>query len=344
MIKSFDALICPITRRRLTVVHNSSIATADRAISYPVKDGIPILMGPEAVTEMAPWPRDVTVPQYDEAYTEMKHYNAVGYKQANEIRENGTANSVIPDLRQLGFLAALSPEERGPFPDSENWYCETIEAGAEMDCYRYIGPVAGKRIIQIGGMGMGAILFLLAGAAESYLLTPMHGEAAVATALAELLGLKDRLHCIVGVAEEAPLIDNYFDVCCVGSCVHHMRTEFAFSEISRILRPGGKFAAIEPWRTPLYAIGIKLFGKREPDVHCRPMTKERVAPMYEVFSSATYVQHGAMTRYPAIVAQKVGLFLSAKTSRKITMLDDAICSFIPLARQMGSGAALLATK
>lgn len=339
-----EALICPITHKRFGAIQNNRICTTDGAISYPIKDDVPILMGPEAVTEIAPWPRDVTTPQYDEAYTEMEFYNAVGYQQASEIREHGTASSKIPDLRQLGFLAALSPEERGPFPESENWYCETIEAGAEMDCFRYIGPVTDKRIIQIGGMGMGAILFLLTGAAEAYLLTPMHGEAAVAKALAELFGLKDRLHCIVGVAEEAPLIDDYFDVCYVGSCVHHMRTEFAFAEISRILRSGGKFAAIEPWRTPLYSIGIKLFGKREPDVHCRPMTKERVAPMYGAFSSARYVQHGALTRYPAIVAQKAGLFLSARTSRQLTALDDAICSFIPFGRKMGSGVALLATK
>ncbi len=47
-------------------------------------------------------------------------------------------------------------------------------------------------------------------------------------------------------------------------------TEMAAAECGRVLSPGGKLAAVEPWRASLYAIGTKLFGKRE-HAACQPM-------------------------------------------------------------------------
>jgi SAM-dependent methyltransferase len=192
----------------------------------------------------------------------MEFYNLAGYEHAKQIRETGSLDtSDSAALRHLGSIAKLSEAERGPFPDSDLWYCETIEVAAERDCYRHIRSVRGRRVIQIGGKGSVAVLLLLAGAAESILLTPMHGEACVANALASLLGSKDRIRCIVGIAEEIPIEDSHLDVCYVGGCVHHMRTEIAFLEIARILKPGAKFAAIEPWRAPGLCLGNKNIRK-----------------------------------------------------------------------------------
>jgi hypothetical protein len=319
--------------------------TADHLISYPVKNHIPILLGPEAVTEQWPWPRDIGSPQYDEAYKEMDFYNSTGYEHAKQIRDRGSLDdSDSAGLRHLGSIAKLSEAERGPFPDSDIWLCETIDIAAERDCYRHIGPVKGKRVIQIGGKGVIAVLLLLAGAAESILLTPMHGEASVAVELANLFGFKDRLRCFVGIAEEIPIEDCYLDICHVGGCVHHMRTEVAFLEIARILKPGGKFAAIEPWRAPGYGWGTKLFGKREPNAFCSPLDKVRVSSIYSAFRNAACIQHGSLTRYPSIVAQKAGIVLSVPRAAWVAEMDDAICNCIPYARKLGSGVALLATK
>src|ERR1700732_634194 len=183
-------LICPVTKRPLTTNGADRLTTADGSISYPVKDQIPILLGPEAVTEQSPWPRNVRSPQYDEAYSEMEFYNKAGYEHAKEIRDQGTLDlSDSAGLRHLGSIGKLSEAERGPFPDSSAWYSETIDIAAERDCYRHIGPVAGKRVIQIGGKGVVAVLLLMAGAAEAMLLTPMHGEARVAMAVAALFGV-----------------------------------------------------------------------------------------------------------------------------------------------------------
>ena len=52
-----------------------------------------------------------------------------------------------------------------------------------------------------------------------------------------------------------------------------MTTELAMPEIARVLKPGGRFSAMDPWRAPLYAIGTKILGKREVNVYCRPLTQ-----------------------------------------------------------------------
>jgi SAM-dependent methyltransferase/uncharacterized protein YbaR (Trm112 family) len=342
---NISGLICPVTKRPLTTRNATHLTTADRQISYRIKNEIPILLGPEAVTEQSPWPRDLKSPQYDEAYKEMGFYNSTGYEHARQIRHAGSLDaSDSAGLRHLGSIARLSEADRGPFPESDIWLCETIDIAAERDCYRHIGSVKGKRVIQIGGKGVVAILLLLAGAAESILLTPMHGEASVAEELANLFGLKDRLRCIVGIAEEIPIEDCHVDVCFAGGCLHHMRTEVAFAEMARILTPGGKFAAIEPWRAPGYAWGTKIFGKREPNAFCTPLDKDRVSPIYNAFSNAECIQHGSLTRYPSIVAQKAGLVLSVPQAAWVADMDDAICNCIPFARKLGSGVAVLATK
>ena len=77
---------------------------------------------------------------------------------------------------------------------------------------------------------------------------------------------------------------------------------------------------------------------------CSPLDKDRVAPIYRAFSNAQYVQHGSLTRYPAIVAQKAGIVLSVPRAAWVADIDDAICNCIPFVRKLGSGVALLATK
>jgi ubiquinone/menaquinone biosynthesis C-methylase UbiE/uncharacterized protein YbaR (Trm112 family) len=342
---NISGLVCPVTKLPLTMRSADYLTTADGTISYPVKNEIPVLLGPEAVTERLPWPRNLRSPQYDEAYKEMEFYNSTGYEHARQIRETGSlGNSDSAGLRHLGSIAKLPEAERASFPDSNIWFCETIDIAAERDCYRHIGPVKGKRVIQIGGKGIVAVLLLLAGASESILLTPMHGEASVAVELANLFGFKDRLRCVVGIAEEIPIEDCHIDACYVGGCLHHMRTEVAFLEMARILRPGGKFAAIEPWRAPGYALGTKIFGKREPNAFCSPLDKQRISSIYKAFSNAEYIQHGSLTRYPSIVAQKAGIVLSVPRAAWVADVDDAICNCVPFARKLGSGIAVLATK
>jgi uncharacterized protein YbaR (Trm112 family)/SAM-dependent methyltransferase len=338
-----SGLVCPVTKTPLTKLSGDCLTSKDSEIAYPIRQGLPILLGPEAITNRT-WQRDTKAPQYAEAYNEMEFYNAVGAERAEQIRTAGSAALVDSvSMKHLFEIARLPACERSDFPNPPLlWACDNIDAASEVDCYRHIGPVRGKRVLQVGGSGTTALLLLLAGAAETILLTPMIGEAQVALENAKLLGLE--LRCVIGIGEELPFEEGYVDVCFVGGCIHHMRTEIAFKEISRVLSSGGKFAAIEPWKAPGYVLGTKLFGKREANPFCSPLTKDRLRSFQSAFTSADCVHHGSFTRYPAIVAQKAGLRLSVPKAEWVTRVDDAICDCIPFARKIGSGIALLATK
>jgi uncharacterized protein YbaR (Trm112 family) len=340
---NISGLVCPVTKQPLTEVSGDRLTSKDGSIGYPIRQGLPILLGPEAITGPS-WSRDTRAPQYAEAYGEMEFYNAAGAKRAEQIRAAGSAALVDSvSMKHLFEIARLPAEDRDDFPNpSLLWACDNIDAASEVDCCRHIGSVKGKRVIQVGGSGTTALLLLLAGAAQAILITPMIGEAQVALENATLLNLQ--LRCVIGIGEELPLEDGYADVCFVSGCIHHTRTEIAFKEISRVLSAGGKFAAIEPWKAPGYTFGTKLFGKREANPFCSPLTKERLRSFQGAFNSADCVHHGVFTRYPSIVAQKAGLMLSVPHAEWVTRIDDAICDCIPLARQFGSGVALLATK
>ena len=138
-------------------------------------------------------------------------------------------------------------------------------------------------------------------------MTPMLGEIYCSIALAKEAGVLDRLRCVVGVAEEIPIADNMFDAVYSGGCVHHMTTELAMPEIARVLKPGGRFSSMDPWRAPFYAIGTKILGKREVNVFCRPLTRARVAPLFTSFREAKKEQYGTLTRYPVLALCKFGI-------------------------------------
>lgn len=169
----------------------------------------------------------------------------------------------------------------------------------------------------------------------------MLGEALFARDLAAAFGVRDKFRAVVGIAEEIPLHDASFDRVYSGGCIHHTITERAFPEIRRVLRAAGKFAAIEPWRAPMYETGIKLFGKRERGVNCRPMEQERVLPLFRTFDNAVVTHHGTFTRYPLIALGKLGVRPRSQTINRITRFDDNLASKSSL-RKYGSSVALLA--
>jgi uncharacterized protein YbaR (Trm112 family)/ubiquinone/menaquinone biosynthesis C-methylase UbiE len=372
-------LVCPVTRQRLRVVPleaaRSKIAAGnplrarmemskapvvgetetvllrdDGTAAYPIVSGIPVLLAPEVLGDPGvPRTFDLTTPQYAEAYLEMKFYNELGFKEAETLRKAGSLAAIEGStgseaLHHLERLRQRPAAERAAFPEpAAVWLHARLDLQSEYDCYRHIGSVSGQRILQLGGSGRAVLALLLAGAAEALLLTPMIGEALAATEIAALLGVSQRFRCVVAVAEEIPLADESVDVAFSAGCVHHMRTEIAFPEVARVLRRGGRFAALEPWRAPFYGIGTTLLGKRETNPFCHPMTSARAAPLFEAFRNARYELHGTLTRYPMLGLQKFGLHTSQDTAWKLGRADDWICSLLGL-RRFGSGVALLASK
>ncbi|HEX3600834.1 MAG TPA: class I SAM-dependent methyltransferase [Lacipirellulaceae bacterium] len=320
-------------------VTSTLMVRSDNSCAYPVIDGIPILLVPEQITPASrPQSFDLQDVKYAEAYQEMTFYNQVAKDEAAAIRDSESYRMIEPVLR-------LPPEERGTFPEPKEVWVDCVpDCKAQYEASIYLGSLKGKRVLQLGGKGIHAVKFLLAGAAEAWVMTPMLGEVYCSIALAKEAGVLDRLRCVVGVAEEIPLADNSFDAVYSGGCVHHMTTELAMPEVARILKPGGRFSSMDPWRAPLYAIGTKILGKREVSVFCRPLTRARVEPIFSAFSSAKKEQYGALTRYPALALGKFGINLPFSVIWQLYRFDDAICSCIPGMRGLGSSVALFGTK
>ena len=312
---------------------------ADSRCAYPVVDGVPILLAPEALrpagTEIAAGLHD---PKYAEAYAEMTFYNDQGTREAEDVRRS-EAYAIVEPVWHANL------EERATFPEPRRvWIDAVYECAAQWDAYQHIAPLEGKRILQLGGTGSHGIKFVLGGAAEAWLVTPMLGEARCGLALARQVGMSHRFRCVVGVAEELPLASDRFDAIYAGGSLHHTVTAAALPEAARVLKPGGRFAAVDPWRAPFYSVGIAVFGKREPDVHCRPLTRARIAPLLTAFPSHRRIQHGTLTRYPLLALGKLGVPCGLSLAWRLTAIDDAVCSWVPGLRGRGSAVALLGTK
>ncbi len=320
---------------------------ADEAAAYPIKFGVPILLGPEVLTVQGKVQKfDLKNSHYAESYSESHFYNQSALADAETIRTSKSLVSIDSEsVQHLSEISLLGQDERFKFPEPMvRWMSSRMDLGSEADCFNFLAPVSDKFILQIGGKGISAVLFLLAGAKSAVLLTPMIGEAVFASELAAHFGLADRFAAVIAIAEEMPFLDESFDKAFSGGCVHHMTTELAFPEVARVLRAGGAFAAVEPWRAPLYGIGTRIFGKREANAFCRPLNPARVAPLRSSFSAASCVQHGSLTRYPMLALEKIGMKIPLNVAWNIGRCDDGVCSVIPGLRGMGSGIALLATK
>jgi len=312
---------------------------ADHGCAYPIIDGIPILIAPEMLLPAgAPRSFDVSAEPYREAYEELDYYNAVAEAEDRAIEASSAIATLEPLLR-------LSPEERRLFPAPRNISLDAVyDSAAQWDAYAHLAPLEGKRTLQLGGKGSHAVKFLLAGAAEAWVLSPMLGEVKYALALGRRFGVDDRLHGVVGISEELPFKDASFDAVYSGGCVHHMVTDLALPECARVLNDAGRFSAVDPWRTPLYALGTAILGKRERNVNCRPLTDARVRPFFESFQSARILHHGTLTRYALLALEKLGVSSSLELAWNLNSIDDALCSVVPPLRRSGSSVALLAEK
>lgn len=308
---------------------------ADLKGAYPVlPGGIPVLLAPEILvggsTSIA---FDLTDARYAEAYGEMGHYDT---QTAAAVRAG--AYSAWLD----GLAAATSEQLVGSFPaDWARWLDAPYDCLAQWDCYRAMGNVDGKVVAQLGGSGLHAVKFLLAGARTAYLISPVFSELEYGQALADQVGVADRLIALAAVGEQLPLADGSLDALYSGGSLHHMQTELAGPEIARVLRSGGVFASAEPWRSSLYAVGVGLLGKRESGALCTPLTEERLSPIRATFGMAEVTHHGALTRYLTLALGKARVRLPLRSLKRIYEVDDRICAHIGALRRQGSSVSVV---
>lgn len=311
----------------------------DHGGAYPVRDGIGVLLVPEMLTrEGEARSVDIAERRYAEAYEEMAHYDEEGDRAVAAIASSLAARDLLP-------LTSLTDAQRARFPEpAARWLDAKYELAAQEDAFRHLAPVTGRRVLQLGGRGLHAVRFLLAGAAAAWVVSPMLGELRFARALGELCGVGDRLRCVAGIAEEIPMGDATFDRIYAQGSLHHWQIGPALRECARVLAPEGRFAAVEPWRGPLYGIGTALLGKRDRRVRCVVLDADRIRPFLGMFDDASITHHGTLTRYPLIGLSKLGVKLPRATVGRLGRADDALSSRIPGARRRGSSVAIVGTR
>ena len=86
----------------------------------------------------------------------MAHYDAVAEanRRAAEAAGLQELERTSDSIRSLAAIAKLASEERLAFPDPEDvWVDATYDGPAQRDAYRYLAPIAGKTVLQLGGAG-----------------------------------------------------------------------------------------------------------------------------------------------------------------------------------------------
>jgi hypothetical protein len=264
---------------------------------------------------------------------EIAHYNDLAL---SDVARRGTFAAVerVRDLRTSWAVPLTSWLDTGP------------DAASQADVYVHLSQsIVSGRVVQVGGSGQAALKALAGGAARATLVTPCAGEAELAAGVAHDLGYSDRFSVAVGFAEDLPLEPESTDAVIVEGCLHHTNTSEALREFARILVAGGRFGAWEPWKAALYPVGIRVFGKRDPDVNCRPMEAARLTDLPTAFPNWSQVTlHGALTRYPAILWERYARRPKISTTYRLTRIDDRVSKRVPALARNGSSCSILAIK
>lgn len=336
---------CPRAAMAAFPLSREVMMRADSRAAYPMAGGIPILLAPEVSSADACGRFAPLDPRYAEAYEEMTHYNLVADQALADVRQSH-AYRTLSSCRGL----ARAEQLRFPYPVAR-WLEATYDITAQETVFAHLAPVLEKDVLQVGGTGIHAIRFLLAGASAATLVTPMVAEARFARRLAEELGVAERLSLAVGIFEELPLPPASMDVVFCGGSLHHTLTDLALFEATRVLRSGGKIGCFDPWRAPLYRIGIRVFGKREPGVFCRPLDNERMRYLSKCFADARVQKHGSLTRYLLLALQTSGLDFSddgtsgySRFVHRVMRWDNRIASWLPPLCKFASSVSICGSK
>lgn len=129
--------------------------------------------------------------------------------------------------------------------------------------------VRGASILDIGaGEGFLAAALAHAGAAEVYALDAVPKQLFAA---AEAHASSNSLHFLIGSGSDTPFESESFDLVVAHLVLHHIEPlEPLLREVMRVLRPGGRFIAVEP--TPL--VGLLAHGKTSDNE--APISPKRV--------------------------------------------------------------------
>ena len=134
-------------------------------------------------------------------------------------------------------------------------YAEPVARYFDAELARGLGDLKGCRVLYVGcGASAGSVRSMAEKGAEVWCLDI--SPESIKTLMASFDDAEDRIHGVVGDAENLPFDDESFDVVVGKAIVHHLDIESFMAEVARVSAPGGRFVFSEPLGTnPL----IRLF-------------------------------------------------------------------------------------
>jgi ubiquinone/menaquinone biosynthesis C-methylase UbiE len=192
---------------------------------------------------------------------------------------------------------------------SRDFYCDFLSR----NCYN-------KKVLEYG-CGPGSFSFHLTekGARVTGIdISPMAIRQAMERAQQRKL---DGIEFLVMDAEQMDFEDSVFDVVCGTSILHHLILARAFSELSRVLKPGGKAIFIEPLgHNPVINLYRKITpNMRTPDEH--PLL------IKDLQLAEHYFKHDE-TRYFHLVSLVAVLFRNLPFFPVVLRILDGVDSFL----------------
>ncbi len=313
----------------------AGLRTEDNKTFYPILGEIPQLLAPEGICIDRDTQHRISINriQYKEPYEEMATYDEISshYLKSDDI-DSALGEGISNAFFENKFDRSTFPEPVGIWLDAKG--CAT----AQEEAYRHLTPLSGMRVLQLGGHGSHLVKFLMAGAREAWLVSPMLGELIRARALCRKFGLEESLVTLQGIAEEIPIQNAFLDRIYSGGCLHHTQIEMAAPEIRRILKPGGKASFVDPVMTLPYRMFIRPFYSqgigRVDNAKCTPINPNKVDRFLEQFNRSRCFRSRTFVHFPLILATRyLDLNLSIPTIRLFEKVDHQLGRLIPFVRK-----------
>jgi len=277
----------------------------DRQVIYPVIDGIPQLIGSQALHRTQGC--GVESARMQEIVEETEIYDALARPFRANLEE--TARSFCGPALYRRFREGENLEG---FPDPASvWLDAPACADTQYVAYSHLAPLKGCVFLQFGGAGSHAIKALLAGAKFAGLLSPSHEEILLSRELAEYLGFGDVFFGIRGLGERIPLQAGWLDRIYGGGCLHHTDIRNSIPEIARVLAPGGRAGFVDPRANWPYQIWARLFGRTrfcgaEEGTHDHPLDLDQVRGLTNGhFTRIAVYTSGGLLRYAVVILSRV---------------------------------------
>jgi SAM-dependent methyltransferase len=168
-----------------------------------------------------------------------------------------------------------------------------------------------KRVLQLGGSGMNAVKFAIAGSFPVLLIDPSLETLKLALNRVEAYEVESSVCVIQAIAEEMPFPDNFFDIVFAGNVLHHTLLEKSAREIYRVLKPGGTLCFIEPFEGSslfkFFRIILPYPGKEKRTSRYEyPLTWKDLRLLTNTFDGNDYLYFGVFMAITEYLVRLVG--------------------------------------